>query len=64
MDIEGKHGMNITDKQLEWCAQHDWFLGWNENGVIVDTSYQSIDGYITETQTFNDFAVIRQVTGY
>lgn len=56
----------MTPKQINFAAQHDWFLEDNGNGSITVTDYTTNeDGlFVMQPRTFDNFDLLLQWAGY
>lgn len=58
----------MTEQQIKWAAQHDWFVsvaGDGEGVLVSDVSLDTRMGEIfTETKAFRDYRTLRRWAGY
>ncbi len=48
----------MTESEIKWASQHDWFIS-ASNGVVV-----AMDSGIGKTEFFTDFKELKNWAGY
>ena len=57
----------MTDKQIRWAKQHDWFVAVCADGesiLAVDIQYHRDGTVTTDSVAFRDFYKLRNWAGY
>lgn len=55
----------ITQKQIKWASEHDWFVDANYDGIQALERLVNVDGSVKESVVvFTDFKELRDWAGY
>lgn len=59
----------MTDQQIKWAAQHDWYVGHGvnvENKLFIRVKERLVDdiGYYDVTYDLTDYQALRAWAGY
>jgi hypothetical protein len=63
--LEHERGIQMTERQLQWAASHDWYIGVSPSGKVVCVDEYTKDGVnYRDVIAFTDFAEMRAWAGY
>lgn len=55
----------LTERQIAWASQHDWFIDADVTGVMVNEILVHENGTVLESvKSFSDFQQLRTWAGY
>ena len=57
----------MTDKQISWAKNHDWFIEISSDGegvLVLDVSVDRVGVVHTTTRVFTDYYRLRNWAGY